>query len=283
MNSLRKSQLLNNISRFALDSRTGRALLSVKGTSMRMGERISSKAGYSPVIMDYRYYRHGDALKDIDWKLSARTERLYVKIREGYRQTDFVIVPDGSESMRSMYNNGISKFTAALTLSYIAGRSALKSRDRVYVLYGGERLRAETEYSLLELLMDIEMRNPEYAFHDPAMGSSSNVFILSDFFIETDILSGYLKNLSHNTKNLFLISIHDLYEENFNFSGRFKFLDPESEASVLAESRDISEKYHHLYIEHNRAVSRIGKAFGAKVGKVSTAEDPFHAFIRAVS
>jgi uncharacterized protein (DUF58 family) len=283
MNSSRKSQLLNNISRFALDSRIGKTLLSVKGTSARMGERISSKAGYSPVIMDYRYYQKGDAVKDIDWKLSARTEKLYVKIREGFRQTDFVIALDGSESMRATYNESISKFTTALTLAYIAGRSALKSRDRVYISYAGERLRAETEYSLIDLLTDIETLKAEDAFRDSGMESSANVFMLSDFFVETDTLSNYLKALSHKTKNIFMISIHDPYEENFDFYGRFRFLDPESESSVLAESRNISERYHHLYNEHNHAVSRIGKSFGAKVGRASTTEDPFHAFVKAVS
>jgi uncharacterized protein (DUF58 family) len=283
MNSSRKSQLLNNISRFALDSRIGKTLLSVKGTSARMGERISSKAGYSPVIMDYRYYQKGDAVKDIDWKLSARTEKLYVKVREGYRQTDFVIALDGSESMRASYNESISKFTTALTLAYIAGRAALKSRDRVFISYAGERLRAETEYSLIDLLMDIETRNADDAFRDSGMESSANVFMLSDFFIETDTLSNYLKALSHKTKNIFMISIHDPYEEKFDFYGRFRFLDPESESSVLAESRNISERYHHLYNEHNHTVSRLGKSFGAKVGRASTTEDPFHAFVKAVS
>jgi uncharacterized protein (DUF58 family) len=283
MNSLQKSRLLNNIERYGLDAKIGKSLLSVKGTSARMGERISSKPGYSPVIMDYRYYRKGDAIKDIDWKLSARTERLYVKIREGYRQTDFVIALDGSESMRASYDDSISKFTTALTLAYIAGRSALKSRDRVFISYAGERLRAETEYSLIDLLTEIETRGAEEAFIDPVADTSANVFMLSDFFIEKDVLTNYLKSLSHKTKNIFIISIHDPYEVNFCFKGRFKFLDPESEASVLAESSGISERYRHLYNEHNHAVSRIGKSFGARVAKVSTNEDPFHAFIRAVA
>jgi uncharacterized protein (DUF58 family) len=283
MNLSQRSQLLNNISRYALDSRIGKSLLSVKGTSIHMGERISSKAGYSPVIMDNRYYQKGDAIKDIDWKLSARTEKLYVKIREGYRQTDFVIALDGSESMRATYNESVSKFTCALTLAYIAGRAALKSRDSVYISYAGERLRAETEYTLIDLLMDIETRSAKEAFIDSVTDSSANVFMLSDFFIETDALTNYLKSLSYKTKNIFLINIRDPYEENFKFNGRFKFLDPESNASVLAESGNISERYLHLYNEHNHSVSKIGKSFGAKVSRVLTNEDPFHAFVRAVA
>ncbi|MFH0976791.1 MAG: DUF58 domain-containing protein [Spirochaetota bacterium] len=283
MNLSQRSQLLNNISLFALDSRIGKAALSVKGTSTRMGERVSLKAGYSPVIMDYRYYQKGDAVKDIDWKLSARTEKLFVKIREGYRQTEFVIVPDGSESMRTCYNDGVSKFTTALTLAYIAGRSALKSRDRVYVLYGGKKLRAETEFALLDLLMDIETQKAENGFWETAVQSSSNVFIFSDFFIETELLSEYLKAISRNTKNIFLLAIHDPFEQNFNFNGRYRFLDSESEASLLSETRRLNARYHHLYNEHYQAVLRTGKSFGARFGKAVTTEDPYNAFIKAVS
>ncbi len=281
--SAQKSQLLSNISRFALDSRIGKALLAVKGTSIRMGERVSVKTGYSPVVMDHRYYEKGDALKDIDWKLSARTERLFVKMREGYRQTDFVIALDGSESMRASYNGNISKFITGLTLAYIIGRVGIKSRDRVYISYSGERFRADSENSLIDLLMDMESGDIADNFWDSVIESSANIFILSDFFIETDILSLFLKNILHKTKNLFLFSIHDPSEQDFDFKGRFRFLDPESDLSLLAESNDIKERYDFLYNRHFHEIARIGRSFGVNAGRISTAEDPYHAFLRAVS
>ena len=283
MNLSQKSQLINNITRFGLDSRIGKALLPVKGTSHRMGERISIKPGHSPVIMDFRHYQKGDPIKDIDWKLSARTERVFLKIREGYRQTNFTIAIDGSESMKTSYNNAPSKFITALTIAYIAGRVALKSNDRLYISWHGENIRIDNEYSLIDTLYDIEFEKRIDDFWQSSFESSANLFIISDFLVESKILTHFLKELSHITKNLFLLTIHDPYEENFNFQGRYRFLDPESEASLLAESRDISAKYHHLYNEHYKKVSGTGRSFGAKIGRVSTEEDPYHAFVKAVS
>ena len=283
MNSSQKSQLINNISHFGLDSRIGKAVLSVKGTSSRMGERASVKPGYSPVIMDYRYYQKGDPVKDIDWKLWARNERLFVKIREGCRQTDFVIAIDGSESMKASYYTDPSKFITALTIAYIAGRVALKSRDRLFIAWAGERIRVDSEFSLIDLLVDIEFANNSGDFWNRRIESSANVFILSDFFVEMEILSHYLRDLSHNTKNLVIIAVHDPYEKNFAFDGRYRFIDPESEASLLAEGHKIRDKYYHLYNEHYYSVSKIVRSFGARLGRVFTAEDPYNAFVKAVS
>ena len=85
------------------------------------------------------------------------------------------------------------------------------------------------------------------------------------------------------SQNFFMISVHDPFEENFDLAGRYRFLDTESDGSVLAEVRDVRAEYHHAYNEHYRDVARIGKAFGARMGRVTTAEDPYHAFVRAVS
>src|SRR5215208_808710 len=55
--------------------------------------------GYSAEFSQYRHYRPGDDLKYIDWKLFARTDRLYTK---QYRETTNVtaqIVVDASASM----------------------------------------------------------------------------------------------------------------------------------------------------------------------------------------
>jgi uncharacterized protein (DUF58 family) len=275
--------LLENISRYAVDSRIGKSVLSVKGTGVRMGERVSAKPGYSPVIMDYRLYGKGDPVKDIDWKLSARTEKLFVKIREGYRQTDFVIIPDGSGSMRETYESGTSKFVTGLTLAYIAGSVALKSGDRVHVSYAGEKIRADSVYSLIEILTGIESSGVSNGFWKNVTETSTNVFLISDFLTGVEEFTGLLKGLYHNTKNLFMISIHDPFEENLDLTGRFRFLDTESSGSVLLDAGKSGDVYRHLYREHYRNVAKAARSFGAKAGRVSTDEDPYHAFVRVVS
>src|SRR5215207_1812717 len=69
--------------------------------------------GYSAEFSQYRHYRPGDDLKYLDWKLFARTDRLYTK---QYRETTnarIQIVLDGSASMGYAVAGGTSKFAYA--------------------------------------------------------------------------------------------------------------------------------------------------------------------------
>ena len=77
--------------------------------------------GYSAEFSQYRHYRPGDDLKYIDWKLLARTDRLYTK---QYRETTNLrmqIVLDASASMAFAGRTGISKWHyARLTAGALA-------------------------------------------------------------------------------------------------------------------------------------------------------------------
>jgi uncharacterized protein (DUF58 family) len=79
--------------------------------------------GYSAEFSQYRHYRPGDDLKYIDWKLFARTDRLYTK---QYRETTNLlaqVVVDASASMAFGGSSGTSKLAygrlIAAALSYL--------------------------------------------------------------------------------------------------------------------------------------------------------------------
>src|SRR5260221_12977291 len=55
--------------------------------------------GYSAEFSQYRHYRPGDDLKDVDWKLSARTDRIYTKQFREPTNMAAPIVIDTSASM----------------------------------------------------------------------------------------------------------------------------------------------------------------------------------------
>src|SRR5919108_3096440 len=69
--------------------------------------------GYSAEFAQYRHYRPGDDLKYVDWKLFARTDRVYTKqYRESTNLVAQVIV-DASASMGYTGAGGPSKLTYA--------------------------------------------------------------------------------------------------------------------------------------------------------------------------
>lgn len=83
--------------------------------------------GYSAEFSQYRHYRPGDDLKYVDWKLFARTDRLYTK---QYRETTNLVAQvlvDASQSMAFRGRTGVSKLDyariASAALAYlIAGQ-----------------------------------------------------------------------------------------------------------------------------------------------------------------
>jgi uncharacterized protein (DUF58 family) len=73
--------------------------------------------GYSAEFSQYRHYRPGDDLKYIDWKLFARTDRLYTK---QYRETTNMVAQlaiDASASMSYRGRAGVAKIEYARLLA----------------------------------------------------------------------------------------------------------------------------------------------------------------------
>ena len=73
--------------------------------------------GYSAEFSQYRHYRAGDDLKYVDWKLFARTDRVYTK---QFRETTNVrmqVVLDASASMGYRSPEGVSKLEYARLLA----------------------------------------------------------------------------------------------------------------------------------------------------------------------
>jgi uncharacterized protein (DUF58 family) len=102
--------ILNSIADLELVAR-----VTVDGTVA--GLHRSPFHGYSAEFSQYRHYRPGDDLKYVDWKLSARTDRIYTK---QYRETTNLIAQvavDASASMAYTGARGISKLEYARILA----------------------------------------------------------------------------------------------------------------------------------------------------------------------
>ena len=87
--------------------------------------------GYSAEFSQYRHYRPGDDLKYIDWKLFARTDRLYTK---QFRETTNLlctIALDASGSMDYASAGGVSKFQYGRLLAAALAHMVSRQGDAV--------------------------------------------------------------------------------------------------------------------------------------------------------
>src|SRR6185503_19335387 len=78
---------------------------------LRAGSHRSPFHGYSAEFQQHRPYRAGDDLKYLDWKILARTDRLYSRQFRETTSMSLMIVLDSSPSMA--FGEGITKFRYA--------------------------------------------------------------------------------------------------------------------------------------------------------------------------
>lgn len=101
------------------------------------GGRRSRKRGTSVEFADYREYTPGDDLRQIDWNIYGRSERLYVKLREDEESLAIYLLLDCS---RSMDWGQANKLAFARRVVAALGYVGLNSLDRVGVYAFSDRL-----------------------------------------------------------------------------------------------------------------------------------------------
>ena len=97
--------------------------------------------GYSAEFSQYRHYRPGDDLKYIDWKLFARTDRLYTK---QFRETTNLVCQialDASASMNYGGRAGVSKFEYGRLLAASLAHLVSRQGDAVGLVTYADALR----------------------------------------------------------------------------------------------------------------------------------------------
>ena len=106
------------------------------------GLHVSPFHGYSAEFSQYRHYRPGDDLKYVDWKLFARTDRVYTKQFRETTNMRMQIVLDASASMGFRGVAGVSKFEYARVLAGALAHLVTVQGDAPGVTVYDDRIRA---------------------------------------------------------------------------------------------------------------------------------------------
>ena len=220
--------------------------------------------GFSVEFAEHRLYNPGESTRNIDWKVYARTDRLFTKRFEEETNLRCQIVIDASSSMyfpeadkreRRDYMNKL-RFSAlgAASLMHLLQ----KQRDAFGLTVFDEEVREHTRcksssshYRLLLSYLENLINNPErnkatsatQALHQIAdsIHKRSMVVIFSDMFEQneqTDQLFSALQHLKHNKHEVVLFhTVDQKLELDFDFENRpYLFVDMETGDQVRLQS-----------------------------------------------
>ncbi len=104
-----------------------------KVNELFIGSYHSSFKGQGLEFDEFKEYEYGDDVKNIDWKVSARLNKPYVKKFIEERELTLMLVVDTSSSMQGALG-GIKKIDIASEIVSILGFSAIKNQDKVGLL-----------------------------------------------------------------------------------------------------------------------------------------------------
>jgi uncharacterized protein (DUF58 family) len=254
-------QLLSSIADLELVAR-----VTVDGTVA--GLHRSPFHGYSAEFAQYRHYRPGDDLKYVDWKLLARTDRVYTK--QYLETTDLLaqIVVDASASMSFSGRNGVSKLEyarlAAASLAHLcvrqgdaAGLVVYDTRVREYLPSRPGQLHLRR---LLVALSKVEASGETSgatALRRAAdlLKRRGLLIVLSDLYDEDAAVEAELRRASRIGHEVAVFHVLTREEIEFRYRGDVELEDLESHRRLLANapaSRDAYRAEFAAFLERWR-------------------------------
>lgn len=241
--------------------------------------------GFSVEFAEHRLYNTGESTRHIDWKLYARTDKLFVKRYEEETNLRCRILVDISSSMYFPEKAEAGKFNK-LQFSVHAAAALVellrRQRDAYGLSYFSDKIEFHSDvksnathrrliFHELEQLLDQATSGKTTAASEvlhqisEMIHKRSLVVIFSDMLDDSDEeekLFSALQHLKHNKHEVILFHVVDHKAElNFEFENRpYRFVDMESGEEVKLNPNEVKD----FYVEH---AQKRQKALELKCGQ----------------
>ncbi|MBN2014886.1 MAG: DUF58 domain-containing protein [Candidatus Altiarchaeota archaeon] len=266
-----------------------------KVSSIYMGSRRSIRQGRGIEIADYREYYPGDDFRSIDWRVYARTERLYIRRFEEEKDLILHLLVDSSASM-DFAVSGMRKFdyagSIAVGFAYLAVAryekfGAALFSNRVTDIMQPKKGKMQF-FRLVEILdkskqggqTNLERCIEQYT---KMIKSRSFIVIISDFIEPMESLEYAIYRIAKYSKEAILVQTLDPGEITLKWTDDIKFEDMESSESERTYlSPEFKKQYLKKIKQHMGGVRKICDDAGVNFLSVTTDTPLFDAFVKIV-
>lgn len=235
---------------------------------------------------EVREYTYGDDMRDIDWNVTARYNKPYVKVFEEERELTVMLLIDVSESL-SFGTSTMIKRNMLAEIAATLAFSAIQNNDKIGVIFFSDKIEKfvppkKGRKHILYIIREILSFEPENNQTDISMAlryltnaikKRCTAFLLSDF-IDTSDYKQALK-IANRKHDLVSVQVYDKMSTELKPLGLMKVNDPEtgSEQWIDSSSKKVRTTYNKWWYNQQTYMNAAFKQSGVDSISVSTDDD----------
>jgi uncharacterized protein (DUF58 family) len=256
------------------------------------GEYHTAFKGRGMTFSEVREYQYGDDIRNIDWNVTARFNKPYIKVFEEEREMTMMLLVDVSASGEFGTTTQIKRDMLAEIAATIAF-SAIQNNDKIGVIFFSDRIekfippqkgKKHVLYIIRELLgFEPESKRTDIQgalqYLTNAIKKHCTAFLISDFISDDFSKSLVIANRKHDVVAL---QIYDKRERQLPSVGLIKLKDAENESDLWVDTSDkrVRLAYEKNWRERQERLKQCFSQSGVNSTSIATDEDYVKALMK---
>jgi len=250
------------------------------------GEYHSAFKGRGMAFSEVREYQFGDDVRNIDWNVTARFGKPYIKIFDEERELTVTLLIDLSGS--GEFGTQVQLKRELIThVAAVLAFSAIQNNDKVGVIFFTDKIEKfippkKGKSHILRIIRELIEFQPEHKetniaealrFFANAIKKRSTAFLISDF-IDKNELSQALR-IAKYKHDLIALRVFDKRETEIPAIGFVRMKDAESGKYLWVDTsnKKVRETYKKSQLTANKYLTELFKKSGIDYASISTSED----------
>ena len=256
------------------------------------GEYHYSFKGRGMTFSEVREYQYGDDIRNIDWNVTARHNRPYVKIFEEERELTVMLMIDVSASrnfgtISKLKKNQITEIAAVLAFS------AIQNNDKIGVIFFSDKIEKfippkKGRTHILHIIRELIDFYPEdkqtdieqaLEYMTNSIKKRCTCFVISDFIDEHDF--AHALAIANRKHDVVALRVYDPRENQLPPVGMMYLRDAETGEQMWVDTSDkkLREAYEKYAFVREKELDAIFKRSGVDVANIRSDEDYVRALI----
>ena len=238
------------------------AALRVAAT-VEQGMHGRRRMGSGDAFWQFRQYQPGDPTTRIDWRQSAKSDRLYLRETEWAAAQSVWLWRDASASMNWRSSPGLPLKSERADLLILAVATLLLRAGERVALLGGDLRPSASRASLERLAQALGRNAPESLPPTIALPRHAQLVLVGDFLSPFPAIESALRPYAERGLKGHLVQVHDPAEESLPFLGRIRFEGTEQEGELLLSRTElVQEAYSQRYRAHRDGLVTMARGLG---------------------